>query len=111
MSPPATIQTHQHTSSDPTTKSVFNPPQSMSLKDSIYFTPDPVLNRTTRSPSSTSPVSINFRNAGKHAAPSGAQKIPSKAPISRVAAINSSSVTDTAVPPESRNASSIKKSP
>src|ERR1041384_6887826 len=77
----------------------------------MYFTPDPVLNNTTRSLDFTEPESISFLKAGRHAAPSGAQNTPSAAPISRVAAINSSSVTDTAVPPDSRNASSIKKSP
>src|SRR5687768_18071527 len=77
----------------------------------MYFTPEPVLNKTTRSLLLTWPASINFLNAGKHAAPSGAQKTPSSEPISPVASINSWSVTAIAVPPEFRSASRIRKSP
>src|SRR5262249_10725950 len=80
-------------------------------KLSRYFTPLPVLKRTTRSSAFTDPSSISLCSAGKQAAPSGAQKIPSAAPISFVASISSSSVTATAVPPEARKASMIRKSP
>src|SRR6266496_540213 len=61
------------------------------VKLSRYFTPLAVLKSTTRSCGFTDPFCINFLSAGKQAAPSGAQKIPSAAPISLVAAINSRS--------------------
>src|SRR4051812_19104493 len=67
---------------------------------SRYFTPEPVLKRTMVSPSLTVPFSIISRRAGRHAAPSGAQKMPSAAPISPTAARSSSSETAMAVPPE-----------
>src|SRR6266536_2159435 len=62
-------------------------------KLSRYLTPLPVLKSTTCSSDFTDASSISFFNAGKQAAPSGAQKIPSAAPISFVASINSSSET------------------
>src|SRR5690606_23456405 len=50
-------------------------------------------------------------NAGRHAAPSGAAKTPTAAPISPTAATSSASLTAIAVPPDARIASRMRKSP
>ncbi len=54
---------------------------------SMYFTPLPVLNNTTRSSLASNPDSVSRRAAAKVAPPSGAAKTPVFAAISFAAAI------------------------
>src|SRR3990172_11997062 len=78
---------------------------------SVYFNPEPVLKRTTVSSLSSQPRAKRSRRATRQAAPSGAAKIPSVEAMVETASRIASSVTAMAVPPLSRMARKIRKSP
>src|SRR5438105_455423 len=69
-------------------------------KHSRYFTPEPVLKITTRSSGAIFLPATSVPSAAKQAAPSGATKSPSLAPISRLDRNISSSSIVIAPPPE-----------
>ena len=73
--------------------------------------PAPVLRTTTCSCSPTQPRARSSRAAARQAAPSGQIQEPSAAARARSSVRMASSVTATAVPPDSRTAWSTRKSP